>query len=50
MPLGRTPLGENAPEQEDVGEPTDPADPADPLKRDEDLPGADPLIAPIPPG
>ena len=26
-----------------------PVDPLDPLKRDEELPGADPIVAPIPP-
>ena len=37
----------SAAETEDEG--VGPVDPLDPLKRDEELPGADPVVAPIPP-
>lgn len=30
------------------GQPIPPADPVDPLKREDDLPGLDPVVAPIP--
>src|SRR5581483_5940788 len=38
-----------APEGEGSVEPVGPVDPLDPLKRDEGLPGADPVVDPVPP-